>query len=82
MTYEAMSDDLLGFLKNIKENDIDLLGHSMGGKIAMIFALSNVSTHMIIKNFEGKQISVVLRLTMRMGPFPVMYFSPSTCQDW
>ena len=44
MTYEAMSEDLLGFVKSINESDIDLLGHSMGGKIAMIFALSNVST--------------------------------------
>ena len=43
MTYEAMSNDLHNFLDEIQETDIDLLGHSMGGKIAMLFALSNVS---------------------------------------
>lgn len=40
-TYEAMSKDLVNF---IKENKIDkpvIIGHSMGGKVAMKFAVNN-----------------------------------------
>ena len=36
--YEAMSDDLYAFMKAQGLNDIILLGHSMGGKVAMRFA--------------------------------------------
>jgi esterase len=36
--YEAMSDDLYAFIKSQGLDDIILLGHSMGGKVAMRFA--------------------------------------------
>lgn len=39
MSYPAMADDLLAFLDQQGLDSIDLLGHSMGGKVAMQFAL-------------------------------------------
>ena len=41
MTYLDMSGDLLSLVEGLKIRDINLVGHSMGGKAAMIFALQN-----------------------------------------
>lgn len=41
MDYPSMANDLLLFFKQRKLNKASLLGHSMGGKIAMWFALIN-----------------------------------------
>ncbi|EEB92032.1 hypothetical protein MPER_09515 [Moniliophthora perniciosa FA553] len=38
-TYEAMTADILSFLKQHALKDITMLGHSMGGKVAMALAL-------------------------------------------
>jgi pimeloyl-ACP methyl ester carboxylesterase len=38
-TYEAMVEDVLEFILEHDLRDINLLGHSMGGKTAMLFAL-------------------------------------------
>ncbi len=38
-TYEDMVADLLGFVTENKLNKVILMGHSMGGKVAMLFAL-------------------------------------------
>lgn len=38
-TYEAMVDDLFNYVEHYKLNDVILLGHSMGGKTAMLFAV-------------------------------------------
>jgi len=40
MDYPAMSSDLLLFMDVHKFNTVSLLGHSMGGKVAMWFALN------------------------------------------
>jgi esterase len=40
-TYHAMSEDLTELLDHLKISSTHLLGHSMGGKTAMQFALSN-----------------------------------------
>ena len=40
-TYEAMADDLLEFFDERRLNDVVLVGHSMGGKTAMQFAIYN-----------------------------------------
>jgi esterase len=37
-TYRAMKEDLAGFLDEHVKESITLLGHSMGGKVAMLFA--------------------------------------------
>jgi len=37
-TYEAMVQDVLEYCNENKLENIDLLGHSMGGKVAMLFA--------------------------------------------
>ncbi|THH17065.1 hypothetical protein EW146_g3676 [Bondarzewia mesenterica] len=53
MTYEAMAADVLHFCENHSLSNISLLGHSMGGKVAMSLALSatlpsDLLTHLII----------------------------------
>ena len=40
LNYEAMTDDLREFMDNEKLDSACLLGHSMGGKVAMNFALN------------------------------------------
>ncbi|WNC70176.1 alpha/beta fold hydrolase [Thalassotalea nanhaiensis] len=40
MNYEEMSDDIFALLDHLNINSCDILGHSMGGKIAMQCALS------------------------------------------
>jgi esterase len=37
-TYQAMKTDLAGFIEEHIQNQVVLLGHSMGGKVAMLFA--------------------------------------------
>ncbi|KIL65677.1 hypothetical protein M378DRAFT_186333 [Amanita muscaria Koide BX008] len=44
MTYEHMATDVLHFFKKHKLQDVCLLGHSMGGKVAMSVALNQNST--------------------------------------
>jgi len=41
MSYEEMADDVIALADNLNLNDIILVGHSMGGKIAMTAALQN-----------------------------------------
>ncbi|WP_110665373.1 alpha/beta fold hydrolase [Salinicola halophilus] len=38
MSYEAMADDVLELLESLNLERVDLLGHSMGGKVAMTLA--------------------------------------------
>ncbi|MBC6991415.1 alpha/beta fold hydrolase [Hymenobacter sp. BT491] len=40
-TYELMSQDVLELFDSLKLTDVTLLGHSMGGKVAMRFALDH-----------------------------------------
>lgn len=40
MTYQAMAADVFEFINSIKHDKITLLGHSMGGKAAMMVALN------------------------------------------
>jgi len=42
-SYEAMADDLLGYLDEHNIESAHILGHSMGGKVAMLFAVLNPS---------------------------------------
>src|SRR5258708_16035598 len=41
MSYQLMAEDLKDFLVDQKLGAVNLLGHSMGGKTAMLFALTN-----------------------------------------
>ena len=41
MNYDVMLDDLSRYLSHYRLTDINLLGHSMGGKTAMFFALEH-----------------------------------------
>jgi pimeloyl-ACP methyl ester carboxylesterase len=43
MNYSVMSEDLLEFMRKHSLPDANVLGHSMGGKVAMQFALANPS---------------------------------------
>jgi len=40
MNYEVMTTDLANYLSHYQISEIDLLGHSMGGKTAMFFSLT------------------------------------------
>lgn len=40
MNYEVMADDILELLIDLNLTSVDLIGHSMGGKVAMQFALT------------------------------------------
>ena len=40
-TYEAMSDDLVNFIKHEKIDNPVIIGHSMGGKVAMKFGVNH-----------------------------------------
>ncbi|MDH3321594.1 MAG: alpha/beta fold hydrolase, partial [Flavobacteriaceae bacterium] len=40
-TYELMADDLLDYMSWHQLDKVHLLGHSMGGKTAMLFAVEN-----------------------------------------
>lgn len=41
MSYMEMADDVIAIADKLKLNDVIILGHSMGGKVAMTAALSN-----------------------------------------
>ena len=41
MSYQDMADDVIAIADKLKLNDIIIVGHSMGGKVAMTAALSN-----------------------------------------
>lgn len=41
MSYAAMAADILAFADQLGLDSVDILGHSMGGKAAMMFALTN-----------------------------------------
>lgn len=40
MSYQTMSDDILNYINHYEINDFSLLGHSLGGKAVMEFALT------------------------------------------
>lgn len=40
MSHQALADDILNYINHHKINQINLLGHSLGGKVAMEFAIS------------------------------------------
>jgi len=41
MNYSVMAEDVAGLLHRLELSDCDILGHSMGGKVAMMLALQN-----------------------------------------
>lgn len=43
MSYPEMAEDVAEFLKSHQINQVHLVGHSMGGKIAMTLALTKVN---------------------------------------
>lgn len=65
MTYTAMAADLLRFLEHInhssvsEEENISLLGHSMGGKVVMTLALHPETPRSLLRNLIVEDISPV-----------------------
>lgn len=56
MSYKAMAHDVLNLMQQLEINRFDLLGHSMGGKIAMEIALRQpeTTTRLIIVDIAPK----------------------------
>lgn len=42
MNYEFLAEDILKFINELKASNVFLIGHSMGGKAAMMAALMEV----------------------------------------
>jgi len=61
MTYTAMAADLLRFLQSISNlnEDITLLGHSMGGKAVMALALDPQTPPDLLRNLIVEDISPI-----------------------
>ena len=61
MTYTAMAADLLRFLQSISDlnDDISLLGHSMGGKVGMALALDPRTPPHLLRNLIVEDISPI-----------------------
>ena len=45
MDYHTMSQDIAELISDFNFDYVDVLGHSMGGKIAMTLALTQVKIH-------------------------------------
>lgn len=59
-SYTLMTEDLKGLFDDLKLNDVILMGHSMGGKVAMLFA----------QNYES-YISKLIVVDMGMKGYPM-----------
>ncbi|MCF6360020.1 MAG: alpha/beta fold hydrolase [Cyclobacteriaceae bacterium] len=59
-TYEAMATDLKIFIEEHSINEFDLIGHSLGGKTAMLFATkyTNLVDKLIVVDIAPKQYPV------------------------
>lgn len=48
MDYQTMSQDVAQLISDLSFDYVDVLGHSMGGKIAMTLALTQVRSNFIV----------------------------------
>ncbi len=44
MDYHVMSEDIARLMSHLNISQANLIGHSMGGKVAMVLALTQVGT--------------------------------------
>jgi len=60
MTYEAMAEDVRHFIRAKMLTDVSLLGHSMGGKVAMTLALSSptILSNLIVSDIAPTRTSL------------------------
>lgn len=73
MTYTAMAADVDAFIRDVVGGPCDVVGHSMGGKVAMTLALnapervrSLVSVDIVPKRYVSSQFKDFLRVMMQM----------------
>jgi len=73
MSYPAMAIDVENFIKDKIQCECDVLGHSMGGKVAMTLALKNpklvrslVSVDIAPKRYYSSQFKDFLQVMMQM----------------
>jgi len=57
MTYTHMAADVLDFCRSMSLSDISLLGHSMGGKVAMTVALGSETPTNLLKDLVVSDIA-------------------------
>lgn len=59
MSYRLMNEDVLALLNHLQLDTIDLMGHSMGGKVAMTLALNNAIPNDLIRKLIVVDIAPV-----------------------
>lgn len=59
MSYESMAEDMLDLMSKLNLKKTVLLGHSMGGKIAMTLALMHVGDFTFVIRFIFYTLSIV-----------------------
>ena len=63
INYDLLSDDIYEFIKFKKLSAVNIMGHSMGGKVAMSFALKhpNLVDNLIVLDIAPKDYSIQSR---------------------
>lgn len=63
ISYDLLSDDIYEFIKFKKLSSVNIMGHSMGGKVAMSFALKhpNLVDNLIVLDIAPKDYSIQSR---------------------
>ena len=66
MSYREMYEDVIKLAKHLKTNQFDLLGHSMGGKVAMQMALSQ-------KESQSNIVNKLIVVDIAPRPYPLWH---------
>ena len=63
INYDSLSDDIYEFIIEKKLSPVTIIGHSMGGKVAMFFALKypNLINRLIVLDIAPKDYSINAR---------------------
>ena len=63
ISYDLLSNDIYEFIKFKKLSSVNIMGHSMGGKVAMSFALKhpNLVDNLIVLDIAPKDYSIQSR---------------------
>ncbi len=74
MTYFDMAEDIYTLIKTLRLNDVSIIGHSMGGKVAMVTSLQyeNLIKELIVVDIAPvKYVHAYEKLFLAMGNLPL-----------